>query len=156
MPTILAKAALALVTSAGSGSPTAQQQAFDLSKLNYIDHRIHQLDLQAQQLNSKLNQLQATYPNLSQPSLPELLPGPLPPNMQFSDKMPMINNVQPYGPSFQFNGLTVYIEPISAVTASPTTFSLGPRHIGYMGFSQEPIAVAPAVIHPANASVPKP
>jgi hypothetical protein len=38
----------------------------------------------------------------------------------FTIDVPPVIGVKPYGPSFQFNGLTVYVEPIGAELIAPT------------------------------------
>src|SRR5579872_5658760 len=104
MSNLLAKTAMALVSSSGVLLPSNHYRPVlplpevnYLSQLNDTQQRIQNLQKQMQQFNSQMNQIQ-TFP-LPQLSLPQLsLPAPT------TIKLPTITNIQPYGPSFQFNG----------------------------------------------------
>lgn len=116
---LLAKSLIALSTL--SLPPTTRpQSSLNLRSLENLDRNIQQLDQQLRQLNSQLNQI---------PVKPwagiTTRPSPLAGNQPFIN-IPMRSmsprTIRPYGPSFQFNGLTVYIEPISF--ASPAQGNL--------------------------------
>lgn len=106
MPQLLAKAVITLV--AGSFPPTTQpQNSPNLAKLYDAEKGIRQLEQQLQQMDSQLNRI---------PTKPFLeVPVPLPQSIE----KPAIINIKPYGPSFQFNGLTVYVEPIAMASPRP-------------------------------------
>jgi hypothetical protein len=142
MSNLLAKTALTLVASTGLFQPsTKPSDAPDLAKLLEQQQRIHQLNLDIQKLNSQLNQIQTMpVPQLSLPA--PILPGgpltlPLPPRGLV---------VQPYGPSFQFNGLRVYVEPIATASANLSSSAItGEQVLGTLHpLAGEAISFSPA------------
>jgi hypothetical protein len=117
MSNLLAKTAMALVSSSGVLLPSNHYRPVlpfpevnYLSQLNDTQQRIQNLQKQMQQFNLQFNKLQTLpLPQLSSPA-------------PFVAKLPALGNLQPYGPSFQFNGLKVFVEPIAQTNVMvPTT-----------------------------------
>lgn len=93
MPNPLATAAMTLIT--GLFQPTTSPTtAPDLSQPSLPDQPLQHFELQLKPLNPKLPRLSAT---------------------PYIDVAPN-RIIKPYGPSFQFNGLTVYVEPLEMIS----------------------------------------
>jgi hypothetical protein len=100
MPSLLANTVLTLLV--GASQPVSQpSDAPNWAKLNDAERGIRQLDQKLQQMTSKLNQV------------------PTEPFLFIDPSVPATIDIKPYGPSFMFNGVRVYIEQIGLASSAP-------------------------------------
>jgi hypothetical protein len=98
MPSFLANTVLTLLV--GASQPASQPlNTPNLTKPDYAERGIHQLNQKLQRMTFELNQV---------PSKPFL----------FDPGVPVTMDIKPYGPSFMFNGVRVYVEQIGLASSS--------------------------------------